>query len=246
MWYSEHSGCGGGAWWIQGFRSHNPIISLIRQCLPDPLPIATAEEDDYYKWKLGPQGVPKAFSASATWNFLHPCPPAVTWNKAFWSSGRIPKHAFICWVAARDRLYTRDRLRDWGLIIPTVCLLCNSVDESRDYLFFNCPYSQEVWTAFTTPANVHPPLPFALLLNWMASPPATKNAALIIRFAFQASLYAIWKERNSRLYSAVFRPTVTIVEDIKRLLRARLDSLSQALPNTPSSVSYLSTWFSIY
>ncbi|CAH2047487.1 unnamed protein product [Thlaspi arvense] len=110
---------------------------------------------------------------------------------------------------------------------------------TRDHLFFICPYSQKVWSAFLTAVNLQPPADFSSLLNWM-------NIALIIKLAFQASLYSIWKERNSRLHFATSHLPTSIVEEIKRIFRARLHSLSRVLPNTLSIISYLTTWFSIF
>ncbi|CAH2080148.1 unnamed protein product [Thlaspi arvense] len=71
-----------GNWWLHRSRSRNPINSLVCQCLPDPHPIATAEEDDAYLWKIGSNGVPRGFfSASATWKHLHPTSSVVPWFK---------------------------------------------------------------------------------------------------------------------------------------------------------------------
>nr|AAC78274.1 putative reverse transcriptase [Arabidopsis thaliana] len=61
-----------------------------------------------------------------------------SWHKAVWFTNQVPKHAFISWVTAWNRLHTRDRLRSWGLIVPAECVLCNLVDETRDHLFFAC------------------------------------------------------------------------------------------------------------
>ncbi|VVB03060.1 unnamed protein product [Arabis nemorensis] len=51
-----------GRWWIDGTRSRNSIISLLRQCLPPPTPIAQSDFDDYYKWKINQASIPKLFS----------------------------------------------------------------------------------------------------------------------------------------------------------------------------------------
>ncbi|OAP11060.1 hypothetical protein AXX17_AT2G06440 [Arabidopsis thaliana] len=90
-----------------------------------------------------------SFSASKTWMALHPPGVQVNWHRSIWFKDRVPKHAFISWVVAWNRLHTRDRLKSWGFSIHVVCVLCNSGDESREHLFFNCPYSSAVWTYFT-------------------------------------------------------------------------------------------------
>ncbi|CAH2037582.1 unnamed protein product [Thlaspi arvense] len=75
--------------------------------------------------------------------------PSVPWHKIVWFSRRIPKHSFLTWLFVLNRSPTRDRMREWGLPIDLVCVLCNSVAESRDHLFFDCPYSWEIWNSIS-------------------------------------------------------------------------------------------------
>ena len=82
-----------------------------------------------------------SFSTSETWRALHLYPIEVFWHKAVWFSDRIPKHAFVAWVTARNRMVTRDMLIGWGLTVPSSCVLCSENDESRQQLFFDCSYS---------------------------------------------------------------------------------------------------------
>lgn len=102
--------------------------------------------DDEYLWKIGGDQPSSKFSTSATWHFLNPPGSVVEWHQSIWFKGRIPKHAFIAWVAARHRLHTRDRLISWGILVPPSCLLCSSHDESLQHLFFDCSFSNEVWS----------------------------------------------------------------------------------------------------
>lgn len=59
----------------------------------------------------------------------------------------MPKHAFICWLTIMNRLPTKDRLLKWGLNVDVMCLLCGAAEESRDHVFFSCPFAKEfvVW-----------------------------------------------------------------------------------------------------
>ncbi|XP_024004923.1 uncharacterized protein LOC112082062 [Eutrema salsugineum] len=235
----------GGSWWIDGTRSRNPIISLLRQCLPSSTPIALSSSDDSYRWKIGTDVIPKDFfSSSVTWHALHPWGPPVGWAKAVWFKSRIPKHAFLCWVSARNHMHTRDRLRLWGIAVPPGCLMCDAADETGQHIFFDCAFSHEIWHTFNSAANVTPPTDFDLCLLWLKSPSRDANKSLILRLAFQASLYGIWRERNARLHNASSTPASTIITEIKKRIRCRLDPLSSAQPNTPSSVSFLASWFS--
>lgn len=122
-------------WWLDRSRSRNPIISFLKDCLPNAQEVLDSEVDDKYVWYLVAEQGTGSFSSSDTWNTLHPCPEEVFWHKVVWFTGRIPKHAFITWVAARNRMVTKDRLLGWGLTVPASCVLCSGHDESRQHLF---------------------------------------------------------------------------------------------------------------
>ncbi|KAL1223760.1 hypothetical protein V5N11_020313 [Cardamine amara subsp. amara] len=53
----------------------------------------------------------------------------------------VPRFSFATWLALRNRLPTRDRLRGWGMDVPSSCLLCSNGLETHDHLFFSCPFS---------------------------------------------------------------------------------------------------------
>ncbi|KAG2275063.1 hypothetical protein Bca52824_057618 [Brassica carinata] len=97
-----------------------------------------------------------SLSTSDTWRALHPYPVEVVWHKAVWFSERIPKHAFISWVAARDRMVTRDKLLRWGLTVPYACVLCVRNQENRQHMFFDCAYSNQVWGFFVSRLQLNP------------------------------------------------------------------------------------------
>lgn len=166
------------------------------------------------------------FSSTLTWHHLHPQEETVQWARRVWFSGRIPKHSFISWVAARHRFSTRDILRNWGTNISPLCLLCNRMEETHQHLFFQCSFSPKIWTAFTLHAGLSPPSNFDLILLWLDNPSTCRNTTLIIRLATQATLYAIWKERNSKLHSTESRTAV---------LRHLSNDQSQTRPTHTSS-----------
>lgn len=51
------------------------------------------------------------------------------------------------------RLATFQTLREWGIQTQTTCLLHNSQDESRGYLFFNCSKSRIILLFFAETLN---------------------------------------------------------------------------------------------
>ena len=65
--------------------------------------------------------------------------------KGVWFSGRIPNFAFMTWLAMHDRLATWDRILKWNPQAVTKCWLCKSETESKNNLYFTCPYTHPVW-----------------------------------------------------------------------------------------------------
>ncbi|XP_018435351.1 uncharacterized protein LOC108807576 [Raphanus sativus] len=152
-------------WWLDRSRSGNPIITLLKACLPSAQALIMSEVDDKYGWYPVAGRGTGIFSTSETWKVLHPDQSSVVWHKAVWFTGRIPKHAFISWVAARNRMITRDRLISWGLTVPSDCVLCTGHNENRHHLFFDCAFSHQVWSHFLTRMNVVAPRDFDAVLR---------------------------------------------------------------------------------
>ncbi|KAG7599502.1 Reverse transcriptase zinc-binding domain [Arabidopsis suecica] len=216
---------------------------MIKNVLPNVDNLLDCPHDDTYLWKIGLHAPSNRFSTADTWNSLHPITTSVTWHKAVWFKNHIPKHAFISWVVAWNRLHTRDRLRNWGLSIPSVCVLCNQLDESRNHLFFECEFSSEIWRSFTSRAGLNSPAHFNDCLLWLISPSRDKNVSLIIRLIYQASVYFIWRERNLRIHSGNSRSAAVLTKEIKLIIRARLDPLSRKQISLRPGTSLLCSWF---
>ncbi|GKA88883.1 RNA-directed DNA polymerase, eukaryota, reverse transcriptase zinc-binding domain protein [Tanacetum coccineum] len=74
-------------------------------------------------------------------------------DRTYWCNkkGKEKQHAFITWLAVKERLKTRDRLVKWFSINDKSCLLSGLSDESHSHLFFSCPYSRSLkWVRLVT------------------------------------------------------------------------------------------------
>ncbi|KAL0693806.1 hypothetical protein Bca4012_060986 [Brassica carinata] len=147
-----------------------------------------------------------------------------------------------------NRMSTRDRLQRWGVNVPSECLLCAGSDESRQYLFFDCAYSSEVWSFFCSRLHPSPPILFKECLRWLKDPSPDANVLLIVRLIFQAVIYVVWKERNSRLHSGLCRPPQTIIQEIQQIIKLRLDPLSRSIRMSYSATVTIlfGFWLSIF
>ena len=79
------------------------------------------------------------FISSDTWHLLRGRKEEVRWSKLVWFPQGVPRYGFIPWLAIRGRLATGHRTRQWGQM--QCCVYCGEPDETRDHLFFPCPYT---------------------------------------------------------------------------------------------------------
>lgn len=246
---SISSAINGGGW--SNSRSRHPTLLALRASLPpQPPDIDLSAEDDYWVWTNSRNGAPETFSSSKLWRSLYPDPEIVSWYDAVWFKNRIPKHAFIAWLVMKDRMKTRDKLIAWEINTPATCLLCGQREETTPHLFFECDYSLDIWTRLFERSGSQQPDALVHIIPWLMSDSPRGKYKQITKFLFQAAIYYIWRERNSRIHTNVSKPPAQIVRDIFLHLRAKLLALDieeKKLLTTPSSrqdnQTYLSTWF---
>ena len=99
-------------------------------------------ELDQAVWIYSKKGL---YSCAKTWEFIRlKCLKVSSW-RVIWHYFSIPKHAFILWLAANDRLPTGENLTKWGLMGDNLCVFCRSCIEGEDHLFFLCSFSHWLW-----------------------------------------------------------------------------------------------------
>lgn len=250
---SVNQACRDSNWLISGRR--HPILRLLRECLPADLPASLSDLQDVYLWKTSPQATPGNFSSTKTWDFLHPAGPSLPWTKPVWFKERVPRHTFIMWLVMRDRLVTRDRLRSWGLNVPSSCLFCDAFPETKSHLLIDCSYSQGVWADFFGRSSFSLPDSIENIVIWSDSPSPLRKVNIICKILIQAIVYCLWRERNSRLHTSTAKPVLVLIKEIQTLLRAKLFGLDRSLRTLGSTSnpsindgenSFLHYWFSLF
>lgn len=179
-------------------------------------------------WTLTSNG---QFTIAFLWDKLRTPFPKVLWHKVVWFSGHIPKCSFITWLAIQNRLSTADRLVSFGLHHSPQCSLCQG-SETHDHLFFNCPFTKQVWNAIQPKLHVSWPArtwadQVTLLSNFKGK--TLKN--VITKLSFTVAVYHIWIERNVRKFQNHYCSWEVVVHKICTMVMARLLSL----PNLPQS-----------
>ncbi|CAN6803050.1 unnamed protein product, partial [Brassica oleracea] len=185
------------------------------------------------------------YKCGEVYTYLKGPRPLVPWAKLVWFSYGIPRHSFLTWLVLLDRCPTRDRLINWGLNVVPHCLHCNTGQESINHLYFECPYSNTIWTWIVNRCDLH------LSISWedttlqemwlLQSLRGNKDSKRLCLLATQATIYWIWSERNARLHHQVFKPPETLITTIDRQIRNRLQSFRHANSRASSPMTQL--WF---
>ncbi|XP_009102169.1 uncharacterized protein LOC103828312 [Brassica rapa] len=97
-------------------------------------------------------------------------------------------------------------------------------------------FASQIWP--NPPNDLHSAASWILQLSRQSN----ANAICLIKLIFQASIYLLWKEKNARIFTAVYTPPRIIHHVLDRLLRDRLLSI-KALPPAQSPLQF---YLSIY
>ncbi|XP_039064491.1 uncharacterized protein LOC120209597 [Hibiscus syriacus] len=82
------------------------------------------------------------------WDEIRVVSDRIDWQRLVWFPGHVPKHNTISWIAILGKLPTKDLLMRMGMRVESRdCLLCDIAGESRDHMFFDCPYSKRCWAS---------------------------------------------------------------------------------------------------
>lgn len=200
-------------------------INEIRHAISS-LPIPNQELEDHYKWDLNSNG---EFTISSLWNDLRTKFPKVPWYNTIWFSGHIPKCSMITWLAIHNRLYIGDRLVLFGTIPVSCCSFCAGV-ESHDHLFFNCPFTSQIWSEMLAHINVSwPSRPWVDWITHISNIKGKSLNSLITKLIFATTVYQIWIERNIRKFQNASCTVSVVVAKTHTMVRYRLLSL-ESLP----------------
>ena len=186
----------------------------------EPVPDDSLRED-IVLWKHSEDTYKPCFSSSRTWDQIREKRATVFWSTSVWFTQEVPRLSFIVWLVVRSRLSTGDMMRTWG--IQHSCVLCGERDETRDHIFFACPYSFTVWdtVAIKLTGNRTDP-------DWMTSLRfVCRNNlqildCILLKMAFQTCIYHIWKERNQRRHQTGYRTVAQAVRIIDKAVRNRI------------------------
>lgn len=117
--------------------------------------LTLSSEEDSYIWS--PEHKPlTTYSTGTIYKLIKLHKPQLPWFTVVWTKKGIPKQNFLVWLMVLNRSPTKDRMLSWGRQSNPNCLLCNSAPETRDHLYFDCPYSFGIWVSLATKSGCPP------------------------------------------------------------------------------------------
>ena len=227
-------------WSIRGSRSrrfHELRNSILQREPPQP-----ENGKDIVLWKHGSDDYRDHYSAASTWEQVRSRRPTVEWSRVIWFTQGVPRFSFITWLAVKNRLSTGDRMRQWGMVQS--CELCGERDETRDHLFFACPYSYTVWESLARRLigiSINPDWQWTLHRIQRMS--QGKADTVLVKLLLQTTIYHIWRERNGRRHQQSRVTTDHMRRRIDKAVRNRISSLKYRFDHKYGGL--LSRWFQL-
>ncbi|XP_022032639.1 uncharacterized protein LOC110933740 [Helianthus annuus] len=128
-----------------------------------------------------------------------------------------------------NKLKTQDRLAVWEAGSETnlnlmCCPLCHYDRDSRDHLFFQCVFADQVWANVKGMVNldsVDNTWESLMVCVYQYSNSKTVDD-IVCKLVVVATTYYIWQERNSRLFTSNQLTVLQVAEKIKSSVRLRL------------------------
>lgn len=176
------------------------------------------EEEDRWVWAIDPSDV---FSVKSILRSIYSLgqedypPYALAWNKKV-----PPKIQVFLWAALRGRILIRCNLRSQCLLpegVSELCVLCEEGEESVDHLLSACPYATGIWCLFINLTEC----PWAMnttigktVIQWKGGP-FVRRRRVAWSLILAAIMWAIWKERNTRIFLGKSGSTVEVFEKAK-------------------------------
>ena len=202
------------------------------------------QNEDVHLWKTGDNNYTTHFSSKATGNLIRAEQAKVNWSKGIWFPYNTPRFSFMAWIAVQNRLPTGDRILSWNTTASTACCLCPEPLETRNHLFYKCKFSEEVWKNLTFKLlSLRYTNEWEEVVRLLTDQTSNSTRLFLIRYVFQSTLSAIWKERNGRRHGESSHSPATLIKGVDKAVRNRISSLR--LLGVCKYTTAMETWFSV-
>ncbi|XP_058734106.1 uncharacterized protein LOC131605815 [Vicia villosa] len=163
--------------------------------------------------------VQKKFSMMRVYDVLIDDNTRTDWYHLLAHNFARPRAKVIMWLVCLNRLPTKVRLKNMGILQSSNCQLYNNEEEDLEHLMYNCSETAQVWidTLKWMNMDIHQ----QVTLDWLkkiAKGKGWKNH--VFKVVATEACYGIWMYRNSKIfenkgsYSDMHRVTRNIVDSI--------------------------------
>lgn len=141
-----------------------------------------------------------------------------------------------------ESLSYKRQITELGTSNPPTFLLCNSSPESRDHLYFLCPYSWSLWYPLAHRCGLDPQQQWNDVTAQLQSHNSRNWRGRLILLTWQSCISWTWQERNSRLHCNTFRTVDQLTRLIDRQIRDKILSYRDRSPRLSSRM--MQQWLS--
>ena len=134
-------------------------------------------------------------------------------------------------------------MRAWG--IQQICLMCGERDESRDHIFFACPFTFTVWNRLASRLcgrRINPD--WSLTLQFVTRNTLSSMDKILVQMVFQTCIYYMWKERNDRRHQKSYHTTEQAIRIIDKAIQNRINSLRYKPDHKLAGL--MQRWFEVF
>ncbi|XP_059285119.1 uncharacterized protein LOC132038471 [Lycium ferocissimum] len=128
------------------------------------------------------------------------------------------------WVHCHGQLLTSDRLLKWGISVDPICSLCQQCPKTKEHLFIECSFTSQIWARILAwiQRDSYSYTCWEQYLDWAVSCAKGKSQrAVVFKIVFAETVYAIWVERNLRVFEKRFRDGDSIAREVAYVSNVR-------------------------
>lgn len=193
------------------------LLQQFQDCLLQVSPVRHVV--DSWCWKPDPS---RTFSVKSAYKLLMDLEFCLA-SRQLWMCDVPSKVTIFVWRLLQNRLPTRDLLLTRDILVGVnnaVCVLCSSVGESGNHLFFSCDFSYNVWLDINTWTRAVGPLQncgvqhFLSFVGCLAGRRFRRGRHVI----WMAVVWVLWMTRNKRIFNNGVVDYVDVIASITSVL----------------------------
>ncbi|KAJ4819020.1 RNA-directed DNA polymerase (reverse transcriptase)-related family protein [Rhynchospora pubera] len=191
--------------------SYKQGIAALNLRLPRPWELTTqlllldfpttlhSDEYDHLIWRWNADG---NFSVSSFYNTFSTAGKLSNNLTCLWSFKVPPSLKFFMFLLSNNKLLTQQQLLRRNLLpLPPHCVMCNqSLLEDSLHLFFSCPFANRAWQRLRNHVSLPPLVESFSARESLLATLQQRSTVLIFQTRLTTFFWAIWQERNNRIF----------------------------------------------